>query len=159
MRTYHLSIKTNVEDKVTELNNYLYPDEIFINSSFKLTYKITNIGSEKFPGGKIERFGMSSVPGGPYLHWSFTPPLEIPEILKEASVTQSQSLRLLCQPGVFSLVFQISLDKEGKILYYEHPSKESGSDKYTSPLCIAVDRRQVEIVTLLRQILSNLKKE
>ena len=159
MRTYHLSIKTNIEDEVTELNKYLYPDEVFTNSSFKLTYKITNIGSEKFPGGKIERFGMSSIPADPYLQWSFTPSLEIPELLKEASVTQSRSLRLLCRPGVFNLVFQISLDKEGKILYYDHPSKESGSDKYTSSFYIAVDRRQVEIVALLRQILSNLKKE
>jgi len=157
--TYHLLIETNIKDETTELNDYLYPGEILIKSSFKLTYKITNIGDDNFPGGKIEKIRMSFFPGGDLLHWSFDPSLEIPEILKGASVTQSQSLGLLSQPGIFSFVFQISLDKEGKILYFEDPSKEGSSDKYTSPLYAAVHRRQVEIVALLHQILRSLKKE
>lgn len=159
MPTYHLSIEIKIENEATKLNKYLYPNEILINSSFKLTYGITNIGNEKFPGGKIERIGMSFFTRGEYLHWSFDPALEIPEILEGASVTQSRLLRLLSQPDIFNFVFQISLDKEGKILYFRDSSKKGGSDEYRSLAYIAVHKRQVEIVALLHQILSNLKKE
>lgn len=159
MPTYHLLIKTKVENEATELNDYLYPYEILINSSFKLTSKITNIGDEKFPGGKIERIKVSFFPGGEYLYWPFDPPLEIPEILQEASVTQSRSLNLLSQPGIFHILFQISLDKEGEILYFEDPSKKGRSREYRSRLYVTVHKRQVETVALLHQILSNLKKE
>lgn len=159
MLTYHLSIKTKVENEATELNDYLYPHEILINSSFKLTSKITNTGDKKFPGGKIKRIKVSFFPGGEYLYWPLDPPLEIPEILQEASATRSRSLNLLSQPGIFHILFQISLDKEGEILYFEDPSKKGRSREYKSRLYVAVHRRQVEIVALLHQILSNLKKE
>lgn len=159
MPTYHLLIGTDIKHKTTELNDYLYSREIFINSSFELTYKIKNIGNEKFPGGKIDRIEMSVLSRARYLYWSFDPPLEIPEILKGASVTKSHSLRLFCEPLVFNFVFQISLDKEGKILYFKDPSEEGESERYTSRFYVAVHRRQVEIVALLHQILSNLKKE
>lgn len=44
MPTYHLIIETKIKHEPTELNDYLYPHEILINSSFELTYKIINIG-------------------------------------------------------------------------------------------------------------------
>lgn len=159
MATYHLLIKTNIENQVAGLKDCFYSDEVLINSSFKLTYKIKNIGSEKFPGGKIEKIGVSFSPGGEYLRWSFDPPLEIPEIVQQTSVSKSVRLRLLSSAGVFGFTFRILPNEKAEILYYTDPSGEGESNQYTSSLYTAVDRRQVEMVAVLRQILNNLKKE
>ena len=156
MVTYHILVETTIRNEVVKLNKYLRPHEILTNSPLTLSYKITNIGNKIFPGGRIERI---EVRFSPAIGYGWLTDLKIPQIPKEQIVTQSQSLMLQSLPGTCTFAFKILTKQKEEILYYRDRSGEARRDGYVSYVHSVVDRRQVEMIALLDQILNNLKKE
>jgi len=157
MAVHDLVITTRVEnlEPGEKLLQYIQENEIVSGGGFTLHLNIENIGTEKFPGGKIARIFLTS--SVTEYHWPTD--VNIPEIAPNESKHVSQILGIVAEPGVYSFRWRIEPSDTREMLYRRGRDSEEMKEDYISPFLTMVDRHQLEIISLLHKIVDRLPKE
>jgi hypothetical protein len=149
MPPHTLLIQSKNEIQEKGFAEYEKREEYPRGAKLTINILITNIGSEPFPGGKIERVSLQYFPSG--LEAWQTPGVEIPTLLARQAFQFTSGTFDLFQEGIVILKCNVSARDIAPISYYQ---VEGGDPmmQWTSRAITVLSREAIHTVRLLEEI-------